>query len=644
MWRLCGVHMLPRFDVVIMDESESLLRHFASPTVNAPIQAADAFVKMARMARRGVVCLDAMWGAATWTVLRQSGMSNVLVVNDSMPDAKATRTYRFSNDEATWSGQVVADLAAGLNVVVVSLSAERAMAVHAAGVAVVGAECCLIHTSKTGDELKKELADVGALWSRFRLVVYSPTIAAGVDFSLDHFDRMYVYLCAMSALPATALQMTFRVRKLRDMCVRGLLAPNMRASKDASRPSLTSADMMVWLRWMARRDIPGELQRVTSGGPPVPSAGRQQTLNEMWVNGGQLVVASLPPTSYWSIVTSFVEAERYNAQADYLHGFAELAEAAGHVVVVDRIVAPAACPAAAPDATVGGVGGITAARMLAAPPVESEEELERIRARVVGNTASEEDKWRLYAVSYKAGWGIDRVDEAFVDANGTQPGSPAARLLARVLCPSLRRPRDADTNLSEQTGVFKASLFGFASKLAWGLRRAIHACNMRAGGARGGRHRRAGAEVALRRRDGDPRPDAGVPAEPDADPDVQGVQRAGAAVQAGQHMHQRRVGSQQGQQGSQHGPGRGGAEAQAGQGEAHGQGGREEASDVGLPPRRRGRGRDGRAGQAAPEGQRSRPCQRACPGKAGGVRDAEIRALGRRHGGGGVEAGVLVPG
>ena len=219
LWRLIGVHMLPRFDVLIMDESESLLRHFASPTVNAPIQAADAFVKMARMARRGVVCLDAMWGAATWTVLRQAGMSNVLVVNDSKPDAEATRTYRFSNDEATWSGQVVADLAAGLNVVVVSLSAERAMAVHAAGVAVVGAESCLIHTSKTGDELKKELADVGALWSRFRLVVYSPTIAAGVDFSLDHFDRMYVYLCAMSALPATALQMSFRVRKLRDMCV-----------------------------------------------------------------------------------------------------------------------------------------------------------------------------------------------------------------------------------------------------------------------------------------------------------------------------------------------------------------------------------------------------------------------------------------
>ena len=395
LWRLIGVHMLPRFDVLIMDESESLLRHFASPTVNAPIQAADAFVKMARMARRGVVCLDAMWGAATWTVLRQAGMSNVLVVNDSKPDAEATRTYRFSNDEATWSGQVVADLAAGLNVVVVSLSAERAMAVHAAGVAVVGAESCLIHTSKTGDELKKELADVGALWSRFRLVVYSPTIAAGVDFSLDHFDRMYVYLCAMSALPATALQMSFRVRKLRDMCVRGLLAPNMRASKEASRPSLTSADMTVWLRWMARRDIPSELQRVTSGGPSVapvasvpsaPSAGRQQTLDEVWANGGQPVVASLPPTSYWSIVTSFVEAERYNAQADYLHGFAVLAEAAGHVVVVERIVAPAGCPAGAPDAA--GGGGITAARMLAAPPVESGEELERIRARVVGNTAS----------------------------------------------------------------------------------------------------------------------------------------------------------------------------------------------------------------------------------------------------------------
>ncbi len=49
--------------------------------------------------------------------------------------------------------------------------------------------------------------------------------------------------------------------------------------------------------------------------------------------------------------------------------------------------------------------------MLAAPPVESGEELERIRARVFGNTASEEDKWRLYA-GINDEWDLNKVSKA----------------------------------------------------------------------------------------------------------------------------------------------------------------------------------------------------------------------------------------
>lgn len=457
--RLSDVRMLPRFDVVVIDESESMLRHFASPTVHAPVQAADSFMQMVRSARRGVLTLDAAWGALTWSVLRKASLTNALVVNERRPDGADVRTFVFSNDDPAWNESIADDLADGLNVVVVTLSAERAMAVHRAGCLAVGEDLCLLHTSKTGDELKRRLTDVDALWSAKRLVVYSPTIAAGVDFSAEHFDRMYLYVCAMSALPATALQMTGRVRRLRNTEVRGLLAPNVRPNQAASRPSLTSDNMAVWLRWMQdknqSKDTPHTQERVLNGGDG-PTGWRQPTLGELWHPSTEAApaTASLPPVTYWSLITSFVEAERHNAQADYLHCFAELAVAAGHRVTVDRIVAAAALsPPAEP-------GGITASKMLAAAPIDDDEEHERIRLRVVRNVASEDDKWRMYVASYKAGWGVDRIDGAFIEAVGTRPGSPEARLLARVLCPALRsgRPGDRDTSLTEQAGVFKVVL------------------------------------------------------------------------------------------------------------------------------------------------------------------------------------------
>jgi len=121
------------------------------------------------------------------------------------------------------------------------------------------ARLCLLHTSKTADAVKAMLIDVDALWSSKRVVVYTPTISAGVDFSTEHFDRMYLYLCPGSAAPMGALQMTGRVRHLVDTDVRTLVAKNMRVAREATRQHLTHVDLYQWLRC----DIGGVVGKVT---------------------------------------------------------------------------------------------------------------------------------------------------------------------------------------------------------------------------------------------------------------------------------------------------------------------------------------------------------------------------------------------
>jgi hypothetical protein len=457
---LSGVRTVPRFDLVVVDEVESLLRHFTSPTVPCPAETMERFMSMLRCARRGIITMDATWGDATWTLLRDAGISNTLIVNDHPP--VAPRTFAFTNDDAAWTDHIMDDLSAGLNVVVVSLSSERAMALHANAVAALGADRVLLHTSKSSDATKALLANVDALWVRYQMVIYSPTIAAGVDFSAPHFKRMYVYVCAMSALPATALQMAFRVRKLHDACVQCLCSPNLRASLDASRPRLSSVEMMAWLNWMTRMSSSSSSSNSNSQDfsavmSKVRVHSHTQPLDDLWAGAVTTSVVSVPPPSHWLTIASYVEAERYNAQADYLHEFAQLATAAGHRVTLERVARAGDDDTDVLSKPRGPASPHTMAMMLEARPVVDPDELNEIKGRMSRGTASADDKWRHYVTSYKAAWGIDHVDEAFLAAKGTYAGSPHVRLLARMLCPGLRCQPSADVDVAERKAILQVT-------------------------------------------------------------------------------------------------------------------------------------------------------------------------------------------
>ncbi len=493
-----GPFLLPSFDVIVLDESESLLRHFGSPTVPNPMYSADKFAFMLQHARRGVVTLDATWGPLTHAVLHKAQLSNILIVNDRAPDARAVRTFAVSNDAARWAAEIGEDLAAGLNVVVVSLSAEKADEVLELASAIVGADACVLHSSKSDDELKKQLRDVDALWTRFRVVIYTPTICAGVDFSSEHFHRMYVYVCTMSAPPSALMQMMFRVRKLRDVRVRCLAAQRMRmALGDGGRAALSSADMVVWLRWMSKsmRVLAPDTQQQHQHQPTALSRGGQGAVLNGTSSTVQLVqstldavlqrspdstpVACLPQLSYWLLIMSYVEAELYNSRGDYLRELAGLAEDAGHLVVVERVKAASSPSAVAAElaeeenASEVGADASTASesdvaplsrnaqRLLAAAegrPSPDGAEVEELRQKASDNRATSADKYRLKLSAYLASWGIDKLDADFVRTNGTEIGSPRAKLLARLLCPSLRPQRDADVSMPEKSSIFKVVL------------------------------------------------------------------------------------------------------------------------------------------------------------------------------------------
>jgi hypothetical protein len=112
--------------------------------------------------------------------------------------------------------------------------------------------------------------------------------------------------------------------------------------------------------------------------------------------------------------------------------------------------------AAQEPAEVGEPDGLTivVAKMLqgakAEPPegVDPDEYYRDLQARVYGNEASEDDKWRMYSLAYASGWGLDKLDEAFIRKHGVRPTCPKVAQLIRVLYPTLCAEATLETSVS----------------------------------------------------------------------------------------------------------------------------------------------------------------------------------------------------
>lgn len=451
MYRLASEFEVPTFDVVVLDESESLLRHWASKTVKGPSARMDWFINMLCRARC-IVMLDATWGALSHEFLERIGLSNILIINNRPP--RVPRTFAFSKDEEAWQGNIISDLKAGKKVAVASLSAEHAYCLHRAVLdAGVSPDLVLLHTSKTADNIRRGLRNVDALWSRYILVIYTPTIAAGVDFSVEHFDRMYFYACAGSALPATALQMLFRVRKLADPAVSCCVSRTMRFGLTASSPALTSDDTRQWLLWMdasMRKDIGGvDLSNMQTNFVRVSAA-----------QGGRPQHRLLPAFTPLMGVLSFVEAERHNASKQYMREFAVLAEAGGHRVITDELPAGPPPVAVHEEEEKGASTSTTVALMLEAHtrcPNPTTNDIKELERRLHYGTASADDKWLHYVETYKTNWGLQRLDAKFLQANKTEAVYPATKTMEWLLCPQ-HKPTRIDKCVDERTMMLRLPL------------------------------------------------------------------------------------------------------------------------------------------------------------------------------------------
>ena len=196
------------YDLVILDEIESILNHFNAHTLKEKEYIFDLLRGIVYNSPKCIM-LDGDIHNRTFQYVKNFGDFNYII--NTFP--KSPKKYIFHKLDKSFDKLIYDCLDNNKKIVIVSMTSGFCDKYY--NLFKDKYKVC-IHTSKTDDELLNNLIDVNNYWTQFDIVIYSPTIEAGIDFNVEYFDYMFCVLSDRSTSQRGFLQMCARIRKLKD--------------------------------------------------------------------------------------------------------------------------------------------------------------------------------------------------------------------------------------------------------------------------------------------------------------------------------------------------------------------------------------------------------------------------------------------
>jgi|SaaInlStandDraft_4_1057021.scaffolds.fasta_scaffold02228_6 hypothetical protein len=192
------------YDLVVFDEIEGILSHFKSKTIKNKENSFRMIKDIIDKAKK-VLFMDGDFGDRAYSFAE--GYDPVILENTVKKDQKE---FCFVRNKEKIDVEIENDLEQGKNIVLASMSQDIANQYYEK---YKDKYKSIIHCSLSDDQNKIKLYNVNKEWSKYQLVIYSPSVESGVDFNTEHFDKIYGFLCNNSCTPRGFMQMCFRVRK-----------------------------------------------------------------------------------------------------------------------------------------------------------------------------------------------------------------------------------------------------------------------------------------------------------------------------------------------------------------------------------------------------------------------------------------------
>ncbi len=205
---------IPGYDLVIIDECESVLNQFNSTTFKKlnpreVFEFMDSIITNSKKALflDGDMDLRSYDFVKSYTENKSLHIVNTIKINEKILNLTKIRSY-FVNE-------LFLDISNGLNIGIVSMSASEAEDLYLVIKKKFPDKKILLYTGDTSDKDKENLKNVLKAWSDVNVLIYSPTIEAGVSYDREHFDKLYGIISDFSTSQRAYKQMLNRIRKIK---------------------------------------------------------------------------------------------------------------------------------------------------------------------------------------------------------------------------------------------------------------------------------------------------------------------------------------------------------------------------------------------------------------------------------------------
>lgn len=201
--------------VLVLDESESIAGQFSAPTNGKDLYKCMAIFEALMHTAETVVCLDGFLGRRTQRMLDvyRPDVPHQVHLNTWTPTAREAPTDIHYPDKNVWSQAVLEAAAdAAENPIVVYANSKKTLDALYADIQRLHPHLRVrLYTSDPESPIG-DLSDVNRAWSEAQVVMYTPTISAGVSFDRARFTKSFGYFTPRSCDYTTAAQMMSRVR------------------------------------------------------------------------------------------------------------------------------------------------------------------------------------------------------------------------------------------------------------------------------------------------------------------------------------------------------------------------------------------------------------------------------------------------
>lgn len=217
------------FDLLVCDESESIIGQMSSNLSKQFGECLKVFKWLAGYSRQ-VICMDAHITSRTLTTLQQMrpennskarltgdirGLAPGVTIHWNKHQNATSDKWYYHTEIGTWAYGLRKYLGDGKRVVIPISSLTEARGIVNGLKSEFPKLRVYMYSSETSpSEKRSHFADVNKFWKNYDVLVYTPTVSAGVSFEQIHYDVVFGYFSDMSCPAETCIQMVGRIRNV----------------------------------------------------------------------------------------------------------------------------------------------------------------------------------------------------------------------------------------------------------------------------------------------------------------------------------------------------------------------------------------------------------------------------------------------